>query len=68
MQTFYLIRLFFAAISSYVEARFYRTVTEEINIHVGRYVLVILFIGAGMFNASTGKTEQHIYVCVSLLI
>ncbi|KAL7310854.1 mannosyltransferase [Mucor circinelloides] len=53
LQTFYLIRLFLAAVSSYVEARFYRTVTEEINPHVGRYVYAILFFGAGMFNAST---------------
>lgn len=52
---FYLIRLAFAAASAYVEARFYRTVTEEINPHVGRYVFVALFFSAGMFNASTGK-------------
>lgn len=44
-----------AAVCSYVEARFYRTVTEEINPHVGRYIFAILFFGAGMFNASTGK-------------
>lgn len=44
-----------AAACSYVEARFYRTVTEEINPHVGRYVFAILFFAAGMFNASTGK-------------
>ncbi|OBZ88717.1 Alpha-1,2-mannosyltransferase alg9 [Choanephora cucurbitarum] len=53
LQTFYLIRLSFAGVSSFVEAKFYRTVTEEINAHVGRYVFVILFFGAGMFNAST---------------
>ncbi|KAI9484605.1 Alg9-like mannosyltransferase family-domain-containing protein [Zychaea mexicana] len=53
MQVFYLLRLAFAAISAFVEARFYRTVTEEINPHVGRYVFVGLFFSAGMFNAST---------------
>ncbi|KAI8148525.1 Alg9-like mannosyltransferase family-domain-containing protein [Fennellomyces sp. T-0311] len=53
LQVFYLLRLVFAGISSYVEARFYRTVTEEINPHVGRYVFVVLFFSAGMFNAST---------------
>ncbi|CEG77704.1 hypothetical protein RMATCC62417_12409 [Rhizopus microsporus] len=42
-----------AGVSSFVEAKFYRTVTEEINPHVGRYVFAILFFGAGMFNAST---------------
>lgn len=57
MQMFYLIRLSFAAASAYVEARFYRTVTEEINPHVGRYVFVALFFSAGMFNASTGKRK-----------
>ncbi|KAG2226371.1 hypothetical protein INT45_000539 [Circinella minor] len=53
MQLFYLLRLVFASISAYVESRFYRTVTEEINPHVGRYVFVGLFFSAGMFNAST---------------
>ncbi|KAI8987796.1 Alg9-like mannosyltransferase family-domain-containing protein [Mycotypha africana] len=53
LQVFYLIRLFLAAICSYVEARFYRTITEEINPHVGHYVYAILFFSAGMFNAST---------------
>ncbi|CAO3634479.1 unnamed protein product [Mucor hiemalis] len=53
LQTFYLIRMALAAACSYVEARFYRTVTEEINPHVGRYVFAILFFAAGMFNAST---------------
>jgi alpha-1,2-mannosyltransferase len=46
------------AVCSFVEARFYRTVTEEINPHVGRYVFVILFFSAGMFNASTGKKKS----------
>ncbi|KAI7894344.1 Alg9-like mannosyltransferase family-domain-containing protein [Mucor mucedo] len=53
LQTFYLIRMALGAACSYVEARFYRTVTEEINPHVGRYIFAILFFGAGMFNAST---------------
>lgn len=48
-------RLLFAAISAFVEAHFYRTITEEINPHVGRYVFVALFFSAGMFNAATGK-------------
>ncbi|KAG0172752.1 mannosyltransferase [Apophysomyces sp. BC1034] len=53
LQTFYLVRLSFAAFSSFAEARFYRTVVEEINPHVGRYILVALFFSAGMFNAAT---------------
>lgn len=46
-------RLAFAAVSSAVEAKFYRTVTEEVSPHVGRYILVALFFSAGMFNAAT---------------
>ncbi|KAI7907627.1 Alg9-like mannosyltransferase family-domain-containing protein [Cokeromyces recurvatus] len=53
LQTFYLIRLFFAGVCSFVEAKFYRTITEEINVHVGHYVFAILFFSVGMFNAST---------------
>jgi alpha-1,2-mannosyltransferase len=51
-----------AGVSSFVEAKFYRTVTEEINPHVGRYVFAILFFGAGMFNASTGKLDETMCV------
>lgn len=44
-----------AAFCSFAEAKFYRTVVEEINPHVGRYVMVALFFSAGMFHAATGK-------------
>jgi alpha-1,2-mannosyltransferase len=44
-----------ASFCSYAEARLYRTVVEEINPHVGRYLMVGLFFSAGMFHASTGK-------------
>ncbi|KAI9019290.1 Alg9-like mannosyltransferase family-domain-containing protein [Phycomyces nitens] len=53
LQSFYLLRMALGAFSSFAEAKFYRTVTEEVNPHVGRYILVILFFSAGMFNAST---------------
>ncbi|KAI8367633.1 Alg9-like mannosyltransferase family-domain-containing protein [Radiomyces spectabilis] len=53
LQTFYLIRMALAAFSSFAEAKFYRTVVEEINPHVGRYILVTLFFSAGMFSAAT---------------
>ncbi|KAF7728653.1 mannosyltransferase [Apophysomyces ossiformis] len=39
LQTFYLVRLIFATLSSLAEAKFYRTVVEEVNPHVGRYIL-----------------------------
>lgn len=41
--------------SAFAEARLYRTVVEEINPHVGRYLLVALAGSAGMFHASVGK-------------
>ncbi|CAO3651769.1 unnamed protein product [Cunninghamella echinulata] len=53
LQIFYLVRLSLAGFCSFAEAKFYRTVVEEVNPHVGRYVLVILFFSAGMFHAST---------------
>ncbi|KAI8072410.1 Alg9-like mannosyltransferase family-domain-containing protein [Gongronella butleri] len=53
IQVFYLIRLILATFCSFAEARFYRVVVEEVNAHVGRYVLIILFFGPGMFHAST---------------
>ncbi|KAI7867042.1 Alg9-like mannosyltransferase family-domain-containing protein [Spinellus fusiger] len=53
LQTFYLLRMAMAACSALAEAKFYRTVTEEINPHVGRYIFTALFFSAGMFNAST---------------
>jgi alpha-1,2-mannosyltransferase len=43
------------AMSAFAEARFYRTVVEEINAHVGRYLLVALIGSAGMFHASVCK-------------
>lgn len=67
MQMFYLIRLSFAAASAYVEARFYRTVTEEINPHVGRYVFVALFFSAGMFNASTAFLPSSFAMLMTFL-
>ncbi|CAO3593897.1 unnamed protein product [Absidia cylindrospora] len=53
LQIFYLLRLLMAAFCSFAEAKFYRTVVDEINPHVGRYVMVALFFSAGMFHAST---------------
>ncbi|KAI8099158.1 Alg9-like mannosyltransferase family-domain-containing protein [Halteromyces radiatus] len=53
LQIFYLIRLLMAAFCSFAEAKLYRTVVEEINPHVARYLMVALFFSAGMFHAST---------------
>lgn len=51
-------RIMLGAISAFAEARFYRTVVEEINAHVGRYLLVALIGSAGMFHASVCKCLQ----------
>ncbi|KAG1455183.1 hypothetical protein G6F46_010944 [Rhizopus delemar] len=63
VQVFYIIRLVLAGACSFAEARFYRTITEEINPHVGRYVFAILFFGAGMFNASTAYLPSSFAMC-----
>ncbi|ORX48881.1 hypothetical protein DM01DRAFT_1385425 [Hesseltinella vesiculosa] len=52
VQVFYLTRLLLATICSFCEARFYRAIVNEVNPHVGRYVLVILLFSAGMYHAS----------------
>lgn len=51
-----MLRMFLAAISSFCEAKFYRTVVETVNERVGRYLLFSLFFGAGMFGASVGES------------
>ncbi|KAI8880026.1 glycosyltransferase family 22 protein [Backusella circina FSU 941] len=63
LQTFYLIRMLLATVCSFAEARFYRTIVEEINPHVGRYVFCILFFAAGMFNASTAYLSHSFSMC-----
>lgn len=57
MQIFYFIRVTLGVFSSYCETTFYRAVVDEVNPHVGRYVLVALLSSAGMFNAATGKSR-----------
>ncbi|KAG8769419.1 mannosyltransferase [Ceratobasidium sp. 428] len=51
--TFFGLRMIFAVVTSFCEARFYRTVVENINDRVGRYLLFMLLFSAGMWNAST---------------
>ncbi|KAJ8473074.1 hypothetical protein ONZ45_g16435 [Pleurotus djamor] len=49
---FFAVRISLAVISVLTEAKFYRTVYEKINEHVGRYLFFMLLTSAGMWNAS----------------
>ncbi|KAG9102402.1 mannosyltransferase [Ceratobasidium sp. 392] len=51
--TYFGLKMIFAVVTSLCEARFYRTVVENINERVGRYLLFMLLFSAGMWNAST---------------
>ncbi|CAE6455165.1 unnamed protein product [Rhizoctonia solani] len=51
--TFFGLRMIFAFITSFCEARLFRTVTDHVNDRVGRYMLFMLMFNAGMWNAST---------------
>ncbi|CAE6508696.1 unnamed protein product, partial [Rhizoctonia solani] len=51
--TFFGLRMIFAFVTSFCEARLFRTVAEHVNDRVGRYMLFMLMFNAGMWNAST---------------
>ncbi|CAE6451772.1 unnamed protein product [Rhizoctonia solani] len=51
--TFFGLRMIFAFVSSFCEARLFRAVAEHVNDRVGRYMLFMLMFNAGMWNAST---------------
>lgn len=57
-QSFFCLRISLAFVCSYVEARFYRAIVENVNDRVGRYFLFAMLLSAGMWNASTGE-----YLC-----
>ncbi|KAG0150285.1 hypothetical protein CROQUDRAFT_668606 [Cronartium quercuum f. sp. fusiforme G11] len=50
---FFAIRAAFAFISSYCEARLYRSIADHVNIRAARYFLAFTMFSAGMWNAST---------------
>lgn len=54
-QAFFAVRIFLAFVSTFCEAKFYRTVAVTLNDRVGRYMLFMLLFSAGMWNASTGN-------------
>ncbi|ELU39400.1 asparagine-linked glycosylation 9 protein isoform a [Rhizoctonia solani AG-1 IA] len=51
--TFFGLRMIFAFVTSFCEARLFTTVAEHVNDRVARYMLFILMFNAGMWNAST---------------
>ncbi|CEL56132.1 alpha-1,2-mannosyltransferase [Rhizoctonia solani AG-1 IB] len=51
--TFFALRMVFAFVTSFCEARLFTTVVEHVNDRVGRYMLFMLMFNAGMWNAST---------------
>lgn len=53
-QAFFALRISLGFISSFCEAKFYRTVVETINERVGRYLLFGIMFSAGMWGASAG--------------
>lgn len=55
LQEFYILRFALAIVAAYCETRFYRAVVEGISPKIGRYVLLFLACGTGMWIASTGK-------------
>lgn len=50
---FFALRLSLAFISTLIECRLYRSITEHISPRVGRYFAVFTILSAGMWNAST---------------
>ncbi len=42
-------------VSTVCEAKFYRSIVENVNNHVGRYTLALLVFNTGMWSASTGE-------------
>jgi len=50
---FFSVRITYAIASAFCEAKFYRTVAENINNHVGRYLLLFMLFSTGMWSATT---------------
>jgi alpha-1,2-mannosyltransferase len=51
---FFAVRLFLGVVSALIESAFYRSVVENVNQRVGRYLFFMLAFSAGMWNSATG--------------
>lgn len=52
--SFFAVRLFLGVVSALVESAFYRSVVDNVNQRVGRYLFFMLVFSAGMWNSATG--------------
>ncbi|KIJ53458.1 glycosyltransferase family 22 protein [Sphaerobolus stellatus SS14] len=64
---FFAVRIFLAVISSFCEAKFYRTIVEVFNERIGRYTLIMLMFSTGMWNASTAFLPSSFAMYANLL-
>ncbi|WVQ81367.1 hypothetical protein IAT38_003490 [Cryptococcus sp. DSM 104549] len=65
--SFFALRISLGAISSYCEARFFRTVVETINERVGRYLFFTMLLSAGMFSASVAFLPSSFAMYTTML-
>ncbi|PWN47947.1 hypothetical protein IE53DRAFT_389894 [Violaceomyces palustris] len=66
-QVFFAVRILLAFTSTVIEARFYRTVVECVNLRVGRYLLSMMVFSAGMFEASTALLPSTFSMYATML-
>ncbi|KAF8527552.1 glycosyltransferase family 22 protein [Hysterangium stoloniferum] len=66
-QAFFAVRIFLALVSSFCEARFYRSIADTLNDRVGRYMLFMLIFSTGMWNASTAFLPSSFAMYANLL-
>ncbi|WVQ74450.1 hypothetical protein IAR50_004051 [Cryptococcus sp. DSM 104548] len=64
---FFALRISLGAICSFAEAKFYRTVVEAINERVGRYMLFIMMLSAGMSFASVSFLPSSFTMYTTML-
>ncbi|EIW67903.1 hypothetical protein TREMEDRAFT_44918 [Tremella mesenterica DSM 1558] len=66
-QAFFALRIFLGAISSYCEARFFRAVVHTVNERVGRYLLFMMMLSAGMWGASVSFLPSSFTMYTTML-
>lgn len=57
---FFVVRLALAGLSTVCEARFYRSIADNVSLRIGRYTLFFLIFNAGMYTSATSTfTQPH---------
>jgi len=64
-QEYFVLRIALGAMSSFCEAKFFRTVAETINKRVGRYLFFAMLFSAGMWSASVCTSSLPRSILVS---